>query len=95
MTAHTKASTMEQLHAIWLRRNRARGWPATFQEAMEHPLYSRVLKIKALHNELIALHRANDSSPVMKRDQKHPGTLPAKPLRIGFWMDTDPEVLDE
>ena len=93
MTAHSKGPTLEQLHTVWLRRTQKGSlWPQTFEEAMEHPLLSRILKIRSLHNEVQAMVKRegphlpdSDSSPVSKW------------LRHGldhhaYWMDSD---LDE
>lgn len=95
MSAHTKGPTLEQLHDQWLRRNRMRGWPGTFQEAMESPLWSRLLKIRALRVEL---QQITKTSPVMKPHQANPAPsghpLPLQASKPGFWMDTDKDDLD-
>lgn len=91
MSAHSKGPTLELMHRVWLRRNRAR-WPATFQEAMEHPIFSRLLKIRALYCEL------GELSPVMKRGITPPEASPPEPPpdapKTGFWMDVEPRTLD-
>lgn len=48
--------TPEQLHAAWQERRR-RDWPATFDEAMQHELYSRLVYMTAL-GQLLAAARA-------------------------------------
>lgn len=89
MSAHSKGPTLDQLHLIWKRRNRSRGWPASFQEAMEHPFWSRILKVRALEQELRLLHAdqrrvergSNEPgkvSPVTNRAAPSPHGLPAQ-----------------
>jgi len=54
------AYTSDQLRAAWesLLRERPH-WPATFEEAMEHPLYMRLVRIRAFHGhvEEVMQHR--------------------------------------
>jgi hypothetical protein len=93
MAAFTKGPTMDQLHAAWLRRNK-RGplWPPTFEEAMEHPLLMRILKIRALHLDLRAAIKASE-----RRHPSDPVTLQVtkphrEPDRAAYWMDSkDPD----
>lgn len=40
--------TEEQLQQAWQSRRQA-DWPATFDEAMTHPLYSRLIRMHATH----------------------------------------------
>lgn len=100
MSTHSKGPTLEQLHLVWLRRNLKRNWPATFQEAMEHPVWSRLLKLRALALELRLLHAERRA---LETAISSPVTLPRDELmtaarrrdhRPGFWMDTvDPDTV--
>lgn len=90
MSLHTKGPTLEEMAKVWERRKR-RNWPETFQGAMEHPIYSRILMIEAIRLALNGLHRSGvvthpDESRVTA--PMHPGT------RAGFWMDTDDKGVD-
>ncbi len=90
MSAHSKGPTLEQLHTVWLKRSRNKLWPATFQEAMEHPLCSRILKVRVLQLELVQLHAQLDDKhmPRSSRVTKPPRA----PDRAAYWMDSkDPE----
>ena len=90
MSVHSKGLTLEQLHAAWLRRNIKSGrWPGTFEAAMEDPLLSRILKIRALHVELATIRRG------LNAPEPHPDwvrVVHSKPLpepdRRAYWMDT-------
>lgn len=88
MSAHTKGPTLEQLHAVWLKRKRGPLWPASFEEAMEHPLLSRILKIRALHIEVrTIISREGPQPPMPEPRRTHP-----EPDRRAYWMDSqDPE----
>lgn len=85
MTTHSKGPTLEQLHAAWLRRNVKSGrWPASFETAMEDPLLSRILKIRALHVELATIYRG--VKPPDPPATTTPKSLP-EPDRRAYWMD--------
>lgn len=61
--------TPEQLHAAWQERRR-RDWPATFDEAMQHELYSRLVYMTAL-GQLLAAARAARRTQLLA-DQRLP-----------------------
>lgn len=70
--------TLEQLQAAWRRRKTHR-WPATYDQAMEHPIYSRVVTIEALRAELKIVMQLTEQS----------ADVASKPKLTGFWMDSD------
>ena len=47
---------IEDLLNAYVKRRRA-DWPEGFEVAMKHPLYSRLIRIQALHEEVRAIER--------------------------------------
>ena len=75
--------TLDQLQAAWQRRHRS-DWPATFTEAMAHPLLRGLVRAEALRQAL-ASQRA-EQQPRWHPPHSHPlqsrppvPTRPAKP----------------
>lgn len=96
MTAHSKGPTLEELHAVWLRRTQRSGrWPPTFEEAMADPLLSRILKIRALHVDLQRIMQREVTPPeygVSSPVTMATGMRHREPDRAAYWMDSkDPE----
>lgn len=89
MSLHTKGPTLEEMATAWKRRKR-RNWPESFQEAMEHPLYSRILMIEAIRLALNGMHRWGQTAPL----SDEASTTLTRGGRVGFWMDTDDKGLD-
>lgn len=95
MSAFSKGPTLDQLHRTWMRRNKKGPlWPATFEEAMENPLLSRILKIEALHIEIKAMVKRE--GPQQPEANSSPGTISRLQHRgldrRAYWMDSvDPD----
>ena len=54
--------TPEALRLAWQGHHR-RGWPATFEAAMAHPLYSRLVRTLAIRNAQAQAQRAGTTWP--------------------------------
>ena len=78
--------TEEQLRAAWAQRKRAT-WPSTFEDAMNDPHYSRILRIEVRLRSNFA-KRAEERQPALL---KHPPAL--KPAQMPL-IPTSPPVLD-
>jgi len=66
--------TPEQLRAAWhVLMSSREHWPATFEEAMSHPLYSRLVRIQAFHGLVETVIRHRDIGPAHVDAAPYPG----------------------
>lgn len=69
--------TDEQLRAAWAARRRAT-WPATFEEAMNDPCFSGIVRIEARITENRRLNHARRNTTTPKRPAQLP-LIPSTP----------------
>lgn len=79
--------TDEQLRSAYEERKRS-DWPASYEEAMQHPTYSRLVRMHASHDAVMArmvVHR-----PVVQPPEPPPPRTTARPLSV----PRHPPILD-